>query len=88
MKYWNKNKEVRLRCWTKISLPKVKYGGTELDLWTRSREYDNCKRTLQYHPSKGKFFMKLMSKDIWFEHGADATWFCLKHTEYFDKKER
>jgi len=88
MKYWNKNKEVRLRCWTRISLPKVTYGGTELDLWTSSNRYNACKRLLQLTPSDGKFFMQILSRDIWFERSADATWFCLKHSEYFGKKER
>lgn len=89
MKYWNKTHEVRLRCWTKISLPRVIHGGRELDLkWTTNPSYDECKRLLQLHPSDGKFFMKWMGKDVWFERGADATWFCLKHSEYFDKKER
>lgn len=85
MKYWNKTREVRLRCWTKISLSKITYGNRELDLWTTLDEYDDCKRLLQLNPSDGKFFMQLLSKDIWFERGADATWFCLKHSEYFDK---
>ena len=88
MKYWNKTREVRLRCWTKISLPKITYGNRELDLWTTYRSYDECKRLLQLYPSDGRFFMKLLSRNIWFEHGADATWFCLKHSEYFNEKER
>jgi len=81
MKYWNKQKEVRERCWTKVLLHQDPhpypsgYRG-----WNRYYEFDGLKRKLQNNPSKRKFYMMILNKEIWFECGADATWFML--TDY------
>ena len=79
MKYWNKTKEVRLRCWYKISLTRNtslvntrSYSG-----WTRIDSFDSVKRKLQNHHSNGKFFMSLGIREIWFELQEDAVWFSL-----------
>jgi hypothetical protein len=82
MKYWNKQKEVRLRCWTCIQLQKEKsiwikdYPG-----WSWLTEYDNLKIELQRSPSKSRFYMRHTIKEIWFESAKDATWFALKYSE-------
>lgn len=75
MKYWNKQKEVRLRCWTKITL-KVEMSNPYLNSgwsgWSLRSKYDAVKFALQQNPSQGKFYMNIMARDIWFELQEDA----------------
>ena len=78
MKYWNKQKEVRLRCWTKVTLPPdpqpypSAYRG-----WNLWQKFDSVKHSIQMNPSTGKFYMNIMNKEIWFELKEDALMFIL-----------
>jgi hypothetical protein len=83
MKFWNKRKEVRLRCWTRVDLHLRKHSPLlhEFAGWLTYREFDNLKRELQLNPSKNKFYMNLMKREIWFEDSKDAVWFSLTHSE-------
>lgn len=67
MKYWNKDKDVRQRCWTKVKM------NTRFPRYP----YDLLKRDLQLNPSPGKFYMYHASDYVWFEHETDAAWFVL-----------
>ena len=84
MKFWNKHPEVRKRCWTKVVLPQEDHGGMyptgikPFAGWYRRGPFDRLKRQLQNNPSKGKFYMMVLNKDIWFERPEDATWFILR----------
>lgn len=78
MKYWNKQKEVRLRCWTKICLMPVKQINSSYTGWTNLLNFERLKRTLQQKPSKGKFYMDLSYKEVWFEQQSDAVMFALE----------
>lgn len=83
MKFWNKQKEVRLSCWTKItlSLPKTHpYLGGHFQGWTRRDRFDDAKRALQHNSSDGKFYMSIMNREIWFELREDAVIFALSTT--------
>ena len=81
MKYWNKTKEVRLRCWTKVSLPYDPRTPTgNYDGWHSWTKFINEKRKLQLHPSKYRFFMIITKKEIWFESSYDALEFKLKNS--------
>lgn len=68
MKYWNKDKEIRRRCWTRIPRPKNLYhiGDQELKRW--------C----QQQSSTGKFYVYYGTDTWWFERPEDASWFALK----------
>lgn len=82
MKFWNKQKDVRLRCWTCVQLPcRVAYSG-----WIMRTSYTSLKRKLQNMSSKGKFYMPLLKKEIWFERSVDATWFILTDYEKAKKE--
>jgi len=80
VKFWNKQKEVRLRCWTKIALPNEPanpiivgyYPG--FTSWIR---YNAIKFALQQNPSKGKFYMNISVREIWFELKEDAFMYTL-----------
>jgi hypothetical protein len=84
MKFWNKQPNVRARCWTKISLPQEDHHGMYPNGvqtfygWFQRRPFEELKQKLQNNPSKGKFYMMILNKDIWFERGVDATWFILQ----------
>ena len=82
MKFWNKQKEVRERCWSKITLSRdphlyplypSRYKG-----WNRRTEFDSMKQQLQLTGSSGKFYMNIMNKEIWFEYNSDAVYFSLR----------
>jgi len=80
MKYWNKQKEVRLRCWTKIALPAEPsnpYMDGHYQGWSFRGKYDAVKFALQQNPSQGKFYMNIMVREIWFELREDAFLFTL-----------
>lgn len=82
MKFWNKQKHLREKSWTKVSLPRDPcisgYYYFQYDGWTRRREYEDQKRDLQLLSSKGKFYMTMSHKDIWFEKEKDAAMFILR----------
>lgn len=65
MKYWNKNKNVRQRCWTRVSI-------------IQSKNPSEIKRWCQEYPSAGKFYFYYGSNNWWFEKSEDAIIFTLK----------
>ena len=85
MKFWNKHPEVRRRHWTMVKLPRdtdadkmYPPGVTPFAGWYQRGPFEKMKRELQDNPSKGKFYMMILNKVIWFENAADATWFILR----------
>lgn len=68
MKFWNKDKHIRRRLWTKVLRPKNLYhiGDSELKKW--------C----QQQTSKGKFYVYYGTDTWYFENKEDATWFLLR----------
>ena len=66
MKYWNKDKHVRQRCWVKVVVGPNSVGDQGLKRW--------C----QQQPSKGKFYKYYGSNAWWFEHSGDAVLFSLR----------
>ena len=85
MKFWNKQHEVRKRCWVKIELPQEDHGigiyppyARQFTGWYRREQFENFKRELQRNPCKGKFYMSIMNKEIWFDHAPTASYFALK----------
>lgn len=66
MKYWNKDKDVRRRCWTKIEIDHAEH------------RYNDMKRWCQLQPSTGKFYKYYGSNTWWFENSKDATWFAMR----------
>lgn len=68
MKYWNKQPEVRERCWIRI-----RSRATIISFDFRYPYYYDAKHRLQLHPSTGKFYRS--GGDFWFEYAADAKWF-------------
>ena len=84
MKFWNKHPEVRRRHWTKVELPQEDHSGMwapgsmVFHGWYQRGPFEKMKRELQQTPGKGKFYMMILNKEIWFENAADATWFLLR----------
>lgn len=66
MKFWNKDKEIRQRCWTRVTRT----------LGTSSTH--EVKRWCQHHPSTGKFYYYYGTNSWWFEFADDALAFKLK----------
>lgn len=62
VKYWNKDKHVRERCWTKVSVVDSDHC-EEKFLWCQRRD-------------GGKFYRRYY--DWWFERAEDAAWFILR----------
>ncbi len=84
MKFWNKRKEVRLRCWFCVKLHlKNNHPGLSGNFqgFIRYSDYDKLKVELQNNPSKGRFYMNLMQREVWFQDSKDAVWFSLTHSE-------
>lgn len=85
MKYWNKSRNTRQKHWTcvKLSIDKDRHpyftGGYQG--WTTWPEFTKIKVELQRSPSKSRFYMGIMKKEIWFENPKDATWVALKYSE-------
>ncbi len=81
MKYWNKDKEIRKRCWTKVNHPLQKArwipnaGGAILSERVPS---DELKRWCQQQASPGKFYHYYGADSWWFENPHDATHFLLR----------
>jgi hypothetical protein len=69
MKYWNKDKKIRERCWHRVTVDRFK-------LITYS--WQDIKHMLQLDPSTGKFFMNFEYARIEFEFEKDAAWFLLR----------
>lgn len=66
MKYWNKDKDVRNRCWIKV-------------IRTRNNTPDSTvKRWCQQQISNGKFYYYYGNNTWWFEKPEDATLFILR----------
>jgi len=68
MKYWNKDKEIRRRYWTKVKLD------DGIPLWAPAVKERTawCKK----QQSQGKFYHYFHT--WWFEHAEDATMFVLR----------
>ena len=80
MKFWNKDKSVRQRCWTKVTLPhnttlKQVPGGRVQKVFVPA---DEVKRWCQQQNSTGKFYYYYGSNSWWFESADDALVFKLK----------
>ena len=69
MKYWNKDKKIRERCWHRVSINRSKLADCS---------WQDIKHMLQLYPSTGKFFMKFAYASIEFELESDAVWFTLR----------
>lgn len=68
MKFWNKDKNIRVRMWTKVKMNT-----------SRPRyPYALLKRNLQLDPSPGKFYFYFASDYVWFEKESDAIMFTLR----------
>ena len=67
MKYWNKDKDVRRRCWTCVSRPRA-----------ISSRYTEIKRWCQQQSSTGKFYVYYGIDAWWFEKKEDAVMFTLR----------
>lgn len=84
MKFYNKRKEVRLRCWTCVKLHLKDHHpflSGNYQGFLRYSDYDKLKVELQNNSSKGKFWMCLIKREIWFADSKDATWFSLVYSE-------
>ena len=66
VKFWNKDKDVRRRCWIQVKRPENRVGNQALKVW--------C----QQQSSKGKFYYYYGSDSWWFEQPEDATMFLMK----------
>lgn len=66
MKYWNKDKDIRQRCWTKVVVGPNTVGDNVLTRW--------C----QQQSSNGKFYKYYGSSTWWFERSDDAVFFLLR----------
>jgi len=66
MKFWNKQKEVRRRCWVKVHRIPGRISNQELKVW--------C----QQQSSTGKFYYYYGADSWWFENKEDAVMFVLK----------
>lgn len=82
MKYWNKSKEVRQRCWTQVILEqkrtKTILPSGAIAWFPKFRADAEIKQWCQRQKSTGKFYSD--SDSWWFELPQDATWFTLKWT--------
>jgi hypothetical protein len=69
VKYWNKSKRVRERCWIKVQRPQYQNLHVPVHL---------LKQWGWNQHSTGKFFVGNYDGYVWFEHSEDATWFLLR----------
>ena len=80
MKYWNKSKKTRERCWTRVQR-RVKestgWNGTVVVYPELQRE-DEMKLWCQKQSSNGRFYFSAGNPNWYFEDEKDATWFLLK----------
>lgn len=85
MKYWNKDKEIRKRCWTKVTLlpsravvaPKIGSFHRQVT-WYGYPDRSEVKRWCQQQQSSGKFYNYFASDTWFFEKPEDATLFLLR----------
>jgi len=68
MKYWDKDRDLRVSSWTQIQRPKNLYhiGDTELKRWCQEQSGD------------GKFYVYYGTDTWWFERREDAVMFTLR----------
>jgi hypothetical protein len=66
MKFWNKSKEVRKRCWYKVNIKISHFAYVEIKRW--------C----QHQSSNGKFYFTFTFEPWYFEKHSDAVLFSLK----------
>lgn len=81
MKYWNKQPRQRKK-WFKVELPKTHLSNSlfpDLEGWWSWPKFDSLKRELQLIDSPGKFYMSIMSKEVYFERQQDAVYFSLRY---------
>ena len=86
MKYWNKDKEIRKRCWTKVNHPLQKarwIPNTDFAILSERVPSDELKRWCQQQASPGKFYHYYGADSYgadswWFENPHDATHFLLR----------
>lgn len=83
MKYWNKQKRVRLIHWQCVELTRSKMKSVGVDggiayIPFYEPTYDLLKRWCQNQPSTGKFYSYQASDRWWFEFESDALLFMLK----------
>lgn len=85
MKFWNKSRNTRLRNWTcvKLTIDKDRhpYFAGDYQGWLTWPAFADLKTTLQRQPGRGKFYMSIMKREIWFENAKDAMWVSLKYAE-------
>lgn len=81
MKFWNKDKDIRRRCWTKVNHP-LRTARWVLNtgdaIFTERLPYEDLKRWCQQQESTGKFYYYYGAETWWFELGADAVHFSLR----------
>ena len=81
MKYWNKDKQVRVRCWIQVTHPKkyslmpVQGGWARFNADVPTTE---LKRWCQLQHSPGKFYHSYGTDSWWFEKHEDAMLFSLR----------
>jgi hypothetical protein len=66
MKYWNKDRDIRRRCWARV----VRARGATPD--------SEVKRWCQQQSSTGKFYFYYGTDTWWFERSEDAVLFTLR----------
>ena len=80
MKYWNKSKKTREKCWTRVQrrvkVSKGLYGID--DVLLEFQREDEMKRWCQKQSSNGRFYFSAGNPNWYFEDEKDATWFLLK----------
>ena len=81
MKYWNKDKEIRKRLWTKVNHPLQKarwIPNVTFAILSERVPYEELKRWCQQQASPGKFYHYYGADSWWFENSHDATHFLLR----------
>jgi hypothetical protein len=74
VKFWNKDKDLREKTWTKINSPFIFWPLLRLDGVTMTE--NEAKRMCQLMRSEGKFYFNIQ---YWyFQRATDATMFLLK----------
>lgn len=68
MKYWNKDKGVRQRCWVRVDRVFSSVPDDKIKIW--------C----QQQPGSGRFYFRYNEGTWWFEKAEDAVFFTLKWT--------
>jgi len=81
MKFWNKDKEIRRRCWTKVNHPlrTARWALNSGDaIFTERVPFEDLKRWCQQQASPGRFHHYYGGVAWWFENPHDATHFLLR----------